>query len=228
MFSCFDKFHWIPRTEIDRQKRKAKMREQPCPPFFAELLYAGTVLYWLARLAVSLGISLWWRFKVFSGLFWACILPGCVGGLQNSFMYMAAFESPNFPKNITQLLLQSLNGLLYVPIQDILPQASIDLYSSCSFYKQWSPFLLLVFRGMWDRDQLVLHVRTDVHNYLRIRSGLPPLVWWGELRTRLFPCKTKIVTTLGRGWVKDKLNATKLSHHFESEFFFIGCLGRLL
>lgn len=37
---------------------------------------------------------------------------------------------------------------------------------------------------------------------LQIRSGLLPLVWGGEPRIHLPLLKTKIITVLGRGWVR--------------------------
>lgn len=46
-------------------------------PVFVDWLCAGTVPHWVAQLPWRLGISLKWKLKVFSGCFWAHILPGC-------------------------------------------------------------------------------------------------------------------------------------------------------
>lgn len=54
------------------------------------------VLHWLSGTSLSLRISLRWKFKVFSGLFCACILTGPVCDFHNTQLHLNVLISQSF------------------------------------------------------------------------------------------------------------------------------------
>lgn len=85
----WQRFLWVPGAQMNKEKITNQKRERtPC----TDWLCAGTLLHHLAALALSLGISLKWKLKVFSGLSWAWILPRHVDGCLKSPMYIAVLN----------------------------------------------------------------------------------------------------------------------------------------
>lgn len=68
---------------------------------------------------MSLRISLRWNLKVFSGIFWACFLPGLMCDSQ-FLICIPAFECLNFPKSFTQVLLSLTHGVLNVSTHNLI------------------------------------------------------------------------------------------------------------
>lgn len=61
---------------------------------------------------MSLGISPRWKFKVFSGLFWAsCSAYRC--GFLNSSIYTGTFERPNFPRKFSPSIFSQASGCVW-------------------------------------------------------------------------------------------------------------------
>ena len=85
----------------NRQRKKQKRENNPSPNLCRLLLcWSSPSLIYLGLLW-TVGISLRWKLKVFSGLFWACILLGYAYGCLKPSIYVAAFEYPNFSKSVT-------------------------------------------------------------------------------------------------------------------------------
>lgn len=117
-----------------------------CFIFWSTLSCTGAVLHRLARLALSLRISLRWKLKFFSGLFCVCNLPWPACCFLNSSLYIPAFECLKFSKSLARLL-RTLDVLLYVSTYNLLTQ------SPSSFHEQHLMLFLLEIWVRQNRDQ---------------------------------------------------------------------------
>lgn len=119
-----------PTKKLKKKSRKTKKFN--CFPWSLQL---GSVLghsFSTAGIALILGISPDWKLKAFSGLFsaHASHLGMCIA------LYTAAFECPNFPKNLI-VVSPSVLGLL-IPPSIFCPMNLWICSPPCIFYKQYS------------------------------------------------------------------------------------------
>lgn len=169
------------------------------------LLHGFTYWFCVAGHALSLGTMLRWNLKVSTGLFWAQILPRLTFGFLNSlYIYAPTFECLNFPKSLTQILLGSWHGLLYICTHNTLSR----------YMWVYSPFAVVTSRDhhssspkswvMLDRNQFfsqltdrLEHCKCYLLYFLQFKEGNWELCYC-LLMTKVTPYREGA----RKGWVK--------------------------
>lgn len=128
-----------------------KKRKQPPFLVFADWLYAGALLYHLARIALNLGLTTRWNL-IFSGLFLVCFLWGHVCVFLKFSNYISVFERPNLPKILTPAssLCHTLSTVS--PLIISCPRYLWVCSPLCRFYEQGLllfPLALWVMQNRW-------------------------------------------------------------------------------